>query len=82
MDRRAARSYEFWITVAIIGLLVIGTTLIVIQADFTDLFFDIKFNTGNCYTCNCHVKVTKDNRLSRRKLLTMTGHGLCFYKVF
>ncbi len=31
------------------GLLVIGTTLIVIQADFTDLFFDIKFLKGTFY---------------------------------
>ncbi len=31
------------------GLLFIGTTLIVIQADFTDLFFDIKFLKGNFY---------------------------------
>lgn len=31
------------------GLLVIGTTLIVIQADFTDLFFDVKFLTGSFY---------------------------------
>jgi Fe-S oxidoreductase/nitrate reductase gamma subunit len=31
------------------GLLVIGTTLIFIQADFTDLFFDIRFLTGNFY---------------------------------
>lgn len=30
-------------------LLVIGTTLIVIQADFTDLFFDIKFLKGTFY---------------------------------
>ena len=31
------------------GLLVIGTTLIFIQADFTDLFFDIKFLKGTFY---------------------------------
>ena len=31
------------------GLLFIGTCLIVIQADFTDLFFDIKFLKGNFY---------------------------------
>ncbi len=31
------------------GLLVIGTTLIVIQADFTDLLFDVKFLTGTFY---------------------------------
>ncbi len=31
------------------GLLLIGTTLIVIQADFTDLFFDVKFLTGTFY---------------------------------
>jgi Fe-S oxidoreductase/nitrate reductase gamma subunit len=31
------------------GLLVIGTTLIVIQADFTDLFFDVKFLKGTFY---------------------------------
>lgn len=31
------------------GLLVIGTTLIVLQADFTDLFFDVKFLTGTFY---------------------------------
>jgi Fe-S oxidoreductase/nitrate reductase gamma subunit len=31
------------------GLLVIGTTLIVIQADFTDLLFDIKFLKGTFY---------------------------------
>ena len=31
------------------GLLVIGTTLIVIQADFTDLFFNVKFLTGSFY---------------------------------
>jgi Fe-S oxidoreductase/nitrate reductase gamma subunit len=31
------------------GLLLIGTTLIVIQADFTDLFFDIKFLKGTFY---------------------------------
>lgn len=31
------------------GLLFIGTTLIVIQADFTDLFFDIKFLKGTFY---------------------------------
>ena len=30
-------------------LLLIGTTLIVIQADFTDLLFDIKFLTGTFY---------------------------------
>jgi Fe-S oxidoreductase/nitrate reductase gamma subunit len=31
------------------GLLVIGTTLIVIQADFTDLFFNVKFLKGTFY---------------------------------
>ncbi len=31
------------------GLLFIGTTLIVIQADFTDLFFDVKFLKGTFY---------------------------------
>lgn len=31
------------------GLLLIGTTLIVIQADFTDLFFDVKFLKGSFY---------------------------------
>ncbi len=31
------------------GLLFIGTTLIVIQADFTDLFFDYKFLKGTFY---------------------------------
>lgn len=31
------------------ALLFIGTTLIVIQADFTDLLFDVKFLTGNFY---------------------------------
>jgi Fe-S oxidoreductase/nitrate reductase gamma subunit len=31
------------------GLLFIGTTLIVIQADFTDLLFDVKFLTGTFY---------------------------------
>jgi Fe-S oxidoreductase/nitrate reductase gamma subunit len=31
------------------GLLFIGTTLIVIQADFTDLLFDVKFLTGAFY---------------------------------
>ena len=31
------------------GLLFIGTTLIVIQADFTDLFFDVKFLKGIFY---------------------------------
>ncbi len=31
------------------GLLVIGTTLIVIQADFTDLLFDVKFLKGTFY---------------------------------
>lgn len=31
------------------GLLFIGTTLIVIQADFTDLFFDVKFLKGSFY---------------------------------
>ncbi len=31
------------------GLLVIGTTLIVLQADFTDLFFNVKFLKGTFY---------------------------------
>lgn len=31
------------------GLLFIGTTLIVIQADFTDLLFDVKFLKGTFY---------------------------------
>ncbi len=31
------------------GLLVIGTTLVVLQADFTDLLFDIVFLKGNFY---------------------------------
>lgn len=31
------------------GLLLIGTTLIVIQADFTDLLFDVKFLKGSFY---------------------------------
>ena len=31
------------------GLLVIGTTLIVLQADFTDLFFHVKFLKGTFY---------------------------------
>jgi len=31
------------------GLLLIGTTLIVIQADFTDLLFDVKFLKGTFY---------------------------------
>jgi Fe-S oxidoreductase/nitrate reductase gamma subunit len=38
-------SFFFWG----FGLLFIGTTLIVVQADFTDLFFDIKFLKGTFY---------------------------------
>lgn len=38
-------SFFFWG----FGLLFIGTTLIVIQADFTDLFFDYKFLKGTFY---------------------------------